>query len=282
MEKRMLWLGIMLMVFGLCSSGAFAASLGPPVAGLEAGKWSIGIDYAYTDMTVSEKGVWTESADIFVPPPADARTTAPYEMKDDYKSNMVFANFGLGISDKLEIFLRLGSSDLDVDVEGGDWDGGSDIAYGLGAKATFYEAGDLELGGLVQMTWASTDGDVTMVTDEIAGYAFAFPAEFSGDGEYEWDEIKIAFGPRYKLTESISIYGGPFYHLISGDFDADAEVEVSNARARIEVSGDFEEESNFGFYVGGQIDIMETLPCYIEWQSTGDADVVGLSIAYKF
>ena len=282
MEKRMLWLGLMLMVFGLCSSGAFAASLGPPVAGLEAGKWSIGIDYAYTDMTVAEKADYSESVDVFVPPPADARTAYSYEMKDDFKSNMVFANFGYGISDKFEIFLRLGSSDIDIDITDADWDGGSDFAYGLGAKATFYEVGDLELGGLVQMTWASADGEVTAVRDEIAGGAFLSPAEFTGDGEFEWDEIKIAFGPRYKLTERISIYGGPFYHLISGDYDLEAEVEVSNARARIEESGDFDEESNFGFYVGGQIDIMETLPCYIEWQSTGDADVVGLSIAYKF
>ena len=245
MEKRMFCLGLMLMVFGLCCSGALAASMGPPVAGLEAGKWGVGLDYAYTDMTVSEKGVWTESADIFVPPPADVSIPTPYEMKDDYKSNMLFVNFGYGITDKLEVFLRLGFSDVDIPIAGGDWDAGSDFAYGLGAKATFYEAGDLELGGLVQMTWANADGDVTMVTDEVAGVPLIGPREFSGDGEYEWDEIKIAVGPNYKLTESVSIYGGPFYHLVSGDFDLHAARVAADHASILAESGDFDEESDF-------------------------------------
>ena len=203
-------------------------------------------------------------------------------MKEDIESNMVFANIGYGVSDKLEIFLRLGSSDADIDITGGSWDGGSDFAYGLGAKATFYEAGDLELGGLLQMTWASADGDLTVMIDEVAGVPLAGLTEFSGDGEFEWDEIKIAFGPSYKLTESVSIYGGPFYHLISGDFDLEAQYAASDGSARVEQLGDFDEESNFGFYIGGQIDFSENFPFYIEWQSTGDADVVGLSIAYRF
>ena len=270
------------MVVGLCSSGALAASMGPPVAGLEAGKWGVGLDYAYTDMTVAVKGDYTESADIFVPPPADARTTTSFKRKEDFESNMIFANFGYGVSDRLEVFLRLGSSDIDVDVTGGDWDGGSDFAYGLGAKATFYEVGDLKLGGLVQMTWASADGDTTIVKTSMAGIPYLGPRELEGTGEYEWDEIKIAVGPSYKPTEGISIYGGPFYHLISGEYDAEATRIAEDGASLIEESGDFDEESNFGFFVGGQIDISENLPCYIEWQSTGDADVVGLSIAYRF
>jgi len=282
MEKRILWLGLMLMVVGLCSSGALAASMGPPVAGLEAGKWSVGLDYAYTDMTVSEKGVYTESADIFVPPPDDARKTTPYEMKDDFESNMLFVNFGYGISDKLEVFLRLGFSDIDFPTTDGDWDAGSDFAYGLGAKATFYEVGDLKLGGLAQMTWASADGDVSVVKTSMAGIPYLGTRTLEGTGEFEWDEIKLAVGPSYKLTEGVSIYGGPFYHLISGDYDLDATRTALDGVSLIEESGDFEEESDFGFYIGGQIDFSENLPFYIEWQSTGDADVVGLSLAYRY
>jgi hypothetical protein len=284
MEKRMLWLGFVLIVVGLCSSVALAASMGPPVAGLEAGKWGVGLDYAYTDMTVAVKADYTETVDVYVSPPADASTSTSYERKDDFESNMVFVNLGYGVFDKLEVFLRLGFSDIDVPITDGDWDAGSDFAYGLGAKATFFEVGNLELGGLVQMTWASADGDITAVKNEMAGGTFVPPANFTGSGDYEWDEIKIAVGPSYTLTEGISIYGGPFYHLISGEFDieADSGTDVSNAIGLIEESGDFEEESDFGFYIGGQIDIFENLPFYIEWQSTGDADVLGASIAYRF
>jgi hypothetical protein len=282
MEKRMFCLGLMLMVLSLCCSGALAASMGPPVAGSEAGKWSVGIDYAYTDMTVLIEGGYFESIDVFSPPPADNQTITVVDGKDDLECNMLFVNFGYGITDKLEVFLRLGFSDVDIPIAGGDWDAGSDFAYGLGAKATFYEAGDLRLGGLVQMTWANADGDVTMVTDEVAGVPLIGPKEFSGDGEFEWDEIKIAVGPSYKLTEGVSIYGGPFYHLISGDFDMHAVRVAADHASILAESGDFDEESDFGFYVGGQIDFSENVPFYIEWQSTGDADVVGLSIAYKY
>lgn len=282
MKEKMLLSGLVFAAIVMSSSGALAASMGPPVAGLGAGKWSVGIDYAYTDMTVAVKADYLESVDVFVPPPDDAVATTSYEMKEDFESNMLFVNFGYGVSDKLEVFLRLGFSDIDVPVTSGDWDAGSDFAYGLGAKATFYEAGNLELGGLVQMTWANADGDMTVVTDEAAGIPFVGPTELSGDGEFEWDEIKLAVGPSYKLTEGVSIYGGPFYHLISGDYDAEADVTRVDASAHIEESGDFEEESDFGFYVGGQIDFSENLPFYIEWQSTGDADVIGLSLAYRF
>ena len=282
MEKRMFWSGLIFMVVGLCSSGVFAASMGAPVAGLEAGKWSVGLDYAYTDMTVAVKADYIESVDVFVPPPADAVATDSYEMKDDFESNMLFVNFGRGITDKLEVFLRLGFSDIDLSIANGEWDAGSNFAYGLGAKATFYEAGDLELGGLVQMTWASADGDMTVVKSGAAGIPFVGPTELSGDGEFDWDEIKLAVGPSYKLTEGVSIYGGPFYHIISGDFELEADVTKIDASAHIEQSGDFDEESDFGFYVGGQIDFSKNVPFYIEWQSTGDADVVGLSIAYRY
>lgn len=282
MERKMLLIGIVIVAVGLCSSGALAASMGPPVAGLEAGKWGTGLDYAYTDMTVALKTNLVEVADIFVPPPPDATLTAQFEETDDLESNMIFFNLGYGVSDRVEVFLRLGFSDIDVDIEDGDWDAGSDFAYGVGAKTTFYESGKLKLGGLAQMTWAGADGDVTVLRSEAAGIPFAEPTELSGNGEFEWDEIKIAIGPSYELTEGIWIYGGPFYHLINGDYDLDAAVTRVDGSALITVSGDMEEESDFGFYVGGQISITEKLPFYVEWQSTGDADVVGASIAYRF
>ncbi|MHC4118831.1 MAG: hypothetical protein ACYSWO_15125 [Planctomycetota bacterium] len=283
MEKKVSFLGLVTVLVCVCSSGVLAASMGPPVAGLEAGKWGMGVDYAYSDMTVDTKGTQVETANKTSFPPIFQQTTSSFEGRnEDIETNMVFANLGYGVLDNLEVFLRLGASAVDIDVENVDWDGSGGFAYGVGAKATFCEFVNLKLGALAQMTWVSGDAEVTVVRTEIAGVPLIGPRDFTGDGEFEWDEIKIAIGPSFELTEGISIYGGSFYHLINGDFDVDLTMIALDGTGHLEQSGDFDEKSDFGFFGGGQIDITERLPFYAEWQSAGDADVVGASIVYRF
>ena len=55
MEKKMLWLGLMLMVVGLCSSGALATTMGPPAAGLDAGQFGVGLGYSTSDIDIETK-----------------------------------------------------------------------------------------------------------------------------------------------------------------------------------------------------------------------------------
>ncbi len=279
MKEKMLLSGLVLAAIVMGSSGALAASMGPPVAGLEAGKWRVGFDYSYSDMDVSIEG--NQTLTVSGPPPDAGDYREEFKEKIAFESNMLFANVGYGVADNLEVFLRLGFADASFSGGGIDGDGAYEFAYGLGTKATLYEDGDLKLGGLFQMTWANFDDDVT-ATVEFDDEDYKMP----GTGELDWYEIKVAVGPAYKLTEGVSIYGGPFYHLISGDYDSKGDQitvdPIVPYVARGVQSGDVEEESDFGFYVGGQIDFSENLPFYIEWQSTGDADVIGLSLAYRF
>jgi hypothetical protein len=277
MEKRMLWLGIVVVVVGLFSSGALATTMGPPVAGLEAGKFGVGIDYSNNDWTLDMDGDLTASGELVLGGVVVDSGEESESIKDsvDFDSDMFFANLGYGVTDKVEVFARLGMADLGAE----GFDSSQKFAWGLGAKATFYEEAELKLGALVQMTWGTADDDITeSLFDE---FDVVMPTDI------DWYELKLAVGPSYKLAEGVSIYGGPFYHMISGDIDADASGEkdlgaVGIVNYTASMSADLEEASNFGGYIGAQADLAENLPLYVEYQFTGDANVFGAGLVYKF
>ena len=296
MEKRMFWLGFVLMVIGLCCSGAFATTMGPPVAGLEAGQFSIGLDYSTNDIGVDIDGKETSlfGFKIYLD---DKKTDdkkvseGPEKIKfsDGIDSDMIFAKLGSGVFKKLEVFLRLGGADFDMI----DMGGGNEFAYGFGAKATFYQEGNLKLGALFQMTWASADGDLDAVDvrirDEEKGIDEVVE-DVPGTWDIDYYQLKFAVGPTYELTEGCLIYGGPFYHLVSGDLEREYSyidtydvgsysIEKSYFR---KTSGDIEESSSFGAYIGAQVDLARNIPLCVEYQFTGDTDVIGASLVYRF
>jgi len=283
--KKMTWLGIVVMVVGLCSSGALATTIGPPVAGLDAGQFSIGLEYYMNDIGTDIDGTEIQTFTIVGEPEPDKEMRDDFKDELDFESDMIFVKLGYGVSDKLEVFLRLGMADATIDDA--EISGGSDFAYGLGAKATFYEEGDLKIGALLQMTWGSSDDKVTETIedpeDEDNFVDFPLPIDI------DYYQLKFAVGPTYKLMESLSVYGGPFYHMMSGNLDGDAtfsqlttsqDLVLTNVTEDLSV--DIETSSSFGGYIGAQIDLAENIPLCIEYQFTGDADVLGASLVYKF
>ena len=59
-------------------------------------------------------------------------------------------------------------------------------------------------------------------------------------------------------------------------------IEDHDVTGSVKTSGDMDEQSSFGGYIGAQIDITENLPLAVEYQFTGDADILGLSLVYRF
>jgi len=274
MEKRMLWLGVVVMVVGLCSSGAPATTLGPPVAGLDADQFSIGLEYSTRDLTLSlddkiEARVKLDGVEQDDP-------NQSFSGDHDFDSDMIFTNFGYGVSENLEVFVRLGLADLSD--RNSEFISGKEFAWGFGAKATFYEEAALKLGVLCQMTMASCEN--TIINDDY-GTDVEMPTVV------DWYEIKIVVGPSYELKESVSIYGGPFYHVISGDIEAEGfvrEVETDKGIVDIDLSrsADVEAVSNYGGYIGAQIDLGENYFFAVEYQFNGDDNAFGAGLVYKF
>ena len=286
MEKRMLLFGVVVVVVSLCSSSALATTMGPPVAGLETGQFSVGFDYSYTDLdlegSVKRTGVWTASGIS-----GSLIGVEKFKFDDSIESSMYLADLGYGVTDKLEVDVLLGMADLSV---GDGFDGGNDFAYGFGVKGSFYEEANLKLGVLFQMIWGSSDDDFTDVED-VPGTGESVYT--SGSLDIDYYQLKLAVGPSYKLTEGVSVYGGPFYYLFSGDFDSKVVGQVDDIVIPGEPgthdvtylnkeSGDIDEDSNFGGYIGAQIDITEKIPVSLEYQFISGGGVFGANVLYRF
>ena len=287
MEKKIVWLGIVVMVVGLCSSGALATTLGPPVAGLNAGQFSVGVEYSNSDVTLDLDGEMGVAGELVVDDVVvdSGDESESFKSDEDFESDMIFAKLGYGVSDKLEVFARLGMADL----EAGGFSSSQEFAWGIGAKATFYEEAALKLGALIQMTWGSAEDDFT--EDNFDDGDFPEPyrdlIEFEMPMEVDWYEIKVAVGPSYEFAEGVSVYGGPFYHMFRGDFDGDASQEIDLGEGGIanldfSMSADIEEASQFGGYIGAQVDLAENLPVCVEYQFTSDANIFGAGLVYRF
>lgn len=233
----------------MCSQAFGLTPMGPPKAELKQGQYSFGIDYSFSDIDVEVSGYgasWTE----------------------DIETNTLFSNLSYGITDGWEGFLRLGFANVEAD----DFDGGNEFAYGFGTKLTFAEQDAVSWGALLQIGWLSSDDSGTVV---------AYGHTITGNQEIDVYEIQIALGPTYE-TDSLKIYGGPFLHLVNGDYDWSGTVTGPMINGSGSFSLDIEEESVFGGYIGISKDLTSNSNIGIEFQYTGDAQAVGLKLVWKF
>ncbi|MBN2456831.1 MAG: outer membrane beta-barrel protein [Sedimentisphaerales bacterium] len=159
-------------------------------------------------------------------------------------------------------------ADYEYEREGyyASWKGDDNgtLAIGVGVKTTFSEAPDIKWGGLAQMSWASYDGKRKNASSSSSYQTGTF--------ETEVFEYQLAAGPTCTLMEGISVYGGPFMHLIDGNH---YHKHAGGSREY-----DIEERASFGGYVGTQIDIAENATFNIEYQRTGDAWAVAGGICW--
>ena len=283
MEKRIALFAVTFMIVGASGSAVLALSpMGPPKAMLGQDQWAAGIDYANATMDLEASG--TDIIDIVYDPELHITTRKSKCNIKDLESNIVLGRVSYGISDNWDAFLRLGVADAKGDIEQTypdgatpekfkGFDGGFGFAWGLGTKVTIWENENITWGGLLQMTWAEPDdGSISLSSD----------TEFTGDAEIEFWEVQIAAGPTWRIDDSVSIYGGPFLHFVDGDLDISGETTLLDSRIGLEASGDIEEKSQFGGYVGASWEVNEGTSCFIECQFTGDAWGIGLGAAQRF
>jgi hypothetical protein len=242
MKKRRL---LLVIVVGLCNTAAFGfAPLGPPTADLAEGQFRIGLDYAYSEADLEESALGLSAT------------------LKNVESNMLMANLGYGVADNWEAFVRLGLADAEFESYDGDYE----LAYGFGTKVTIEKNEQLSWGAVFQIGWSETEDSVSY---DLSAFGLGI---LTTDVEADWYEIQIAFGPTYKYNETCLIYGGPFVHFVDGDIDYKA----------FGISTDVEEESQFGGYIGTQIDLAENSSFFVEYQLTGDAYAIGTGISWKF
>ena len=282
MGKKNLFLVVVLLVVGLWGSAALALDpMGPPTAELKKGQFSAGAEYSDSRMDIKlNKGNFLRNVyHLGLPLSSTSGSLSSFKIKH-LKMHKVYANLGYGVMDNWETFVRLGGMNTEFrgdffSDESKTYNGDTGTAFGFGTKATFYEKDKLKLGGLFQMSWGSSK-------------ARLFGANWSESVELNIVEMQIAVGPNYQLTETVSIYGGPFWHFVnfdSSDLKGRRKVDTDPSQDDYfvrQVSYDIDDVSYFGAYIGTQIEIVKNTFYSIEYQHTATADALAMSLIWRF
>ncbi|UCC96839.1 MAG: hypothetical protein JSW66_13455 [Phycisphaerales bacterium] len=285
MTKKIALLAVGLIVVGACSSVVSALpAMGPPRALVGQDQYAVGLGYSHSQMDLEAFGRAREDPD------GGGWLPASYSKHriEDYTTNLILGRLDYGATQDLDVFLCLGFSDAQDDMseeratgsQGNEYSGldcDFGFAWGLGARATFWQEGDVTWGGLAQVIWENPDeGDIRVTPTD------GDPSRLTGDAELELWEVQIAAGPTVQL-EGFCVYGGPFLHFVRGDLDASLSGTDSFAAInRIELSQDIRQESELGFYAGVQGDASESTSWYAEYRITGDAWGVGVGAVRRF
>lgn len=288
MLKRIAILIAVLAVVGLCGSVASALPLmGPPSAIIGQDQWNVGLGYSYSQMDLEASGKSREDP--------GSGTWGPWLSSkhdiEDLTSNLVLGQIGYGVSDTVDISLYVGVSDAQDDMKEstpgvypGDqytgFDGGFGLAWGLGARATFWKDGDITWGGLLQVLWENPgEGDISLEPEPPT-----LPNALTGDAELDLREIVVAVGPTVQF-EGISVYGGPFLHFVDGDIESSVSgLDVSGVPPleRVELSEDVEQQSELGIYAGLTGEADAETSWYAEYKMTSDAWGIGIGAVRRF
>lgn len=272
--RKIYLFGLVLIMVGLSGPNAFALDmLGPPVVGVEKDVFSAGIEYSFSktelDLVDGDAIVYRNS-ELLGAGPVDSITIKDLEV------NTLYATVGYGIVENYEVFLRMGIASAKFGdalwEESEDFDGNIDFAIGAGLKANFYEGFSWKVGGIVQVNWMELDGKL-----DSSAWDFAQPHFV----EISSTEMQIAIGVNYLLSSRVSVYGGPFAHFISGDFDY-SFTRIGDNFDTGDYSWEFNEGPTYGGYIGAQIKLYKNSFANIEYQQTSDADFMGAGLLLKY
>jgi hypothetical protein len=156
----------------------------------------------------------------------------------------------------------------------GDLNGNHNRAYGVGARVTLWEQSPkLKWGGMFQVNWNNNlDGHMSTVLNGV---------NTTMKMKYNFTEYQFAFGPVYKIKEKCKIYGGPFFHFVNGNVKTEGTFDEGSGIVN-KYSWNIDERSVWGGYVGLQLDIIEKVPFYIEYQHTSFADMLAMMLILRF
>jgi hypothetical protein len=272
--RKIQLLSLALIIVGLSGSHAFALDLmGPPSAETEKGMLRGGVEYSFSkidlDLIEGKATVFRDKA-LLGSGPVDSITI------NNFKVNTLYATIGYGILENYELFMRMGTANAKFGdslwEEGEDFDSNNNFAIGGGFKATFYKGFDWKVGGVFQINRAELDG-------EVKSSSWVIPQPQLVD--ISSTEIQIALGVTYLWSSRVSVYGGPFVHFISGDFDFKF-TRITNTIDTGKFSWEFNEGPTYGGYIGAQIKLLDNSYVNIEYQQNSDAEFYGAGLMFRF
>lgn len=271
-----IWLsGLAFVMVSLSGSTTFALDLfGPPVSNLLQGQYREGVEYSLGEMDIELiDGKWVEYLNGRV---SGSGQAVPLSL-NDFETQKLYASLGYGFIDNFEAFVRLGATQAkfgdSIWNNAESFDGSIDFAVGGGIKATIIERDYFKIGGVFQLNWAKYDG-------KLQASHWTAPDSV----EMSLAEMQIAVGIVREWTERISVYAGPFAHFISGDFeDTYSVIDLEESDLKYsEFKWEIDDGPIFGGFVGAQVELAEDLHCNFEFQLSGDAQVLGANLMFRY
>jgi hypothetical protein len=249
------------LLVAILSVNAFGVGiLGTPTAELDQGQWNVGFNYGYLSTDLDKTKISGAEGGI----PGSTKVEI-----NDYNINRYYGTIGYGLTSAWEAYIQLGWADVkanvkfaDGDEEGTNFD--NDFAWGWGTRYTFYEQGNVRWGATVQMNWIDTSWDEK-------------GADWKDEVDIDDYDLLVGVGPTVDMS-GWKLYGGPFYYMLDGDLD----LKGYDAGTAYKFSGDLEEDSNIGGFIGAQCSVMEKYDVTAEFSFTGDGWAVGAGVYYAF
>jgi len=267
--RSVCYFGLTLLIASLVGSPAYALDpMGPPASNLRKGEYMGGIDVSFTLQDLeTTTGIWARSVGGILTD-SGAATLGTVE---DFEIVRAYATLGLGLTHSWEAVLRMGGTTGDPGDEfwgqGEQFDSGTELVIGGGLRTTFFEEMALRIGGLVQANYCQFDGKLN---------ASHWPSpHFLEIGVVE---VQAALGATYLFSDRVSVYGGPFAHMIYGDLDYVYTEADAGAVATWRFTWDIDEDITYGGYLGTQIVLGKGCSLNVEYQHTGNANAIGASL----
>lgn len=273
---------IILTAIGLMflATNTFALDpLGPPVATSKEDIVAIaGLEYLYGEMDLHADSLTL----ITRPEPPALSESFVFSSADikDFKMNKFYANLLSEIGDdNFDFFMRLGITKASPDrssnrdnLASSIGDNDYDVALGGGIRTTLFQSADgrTKWGLLAQLSYAGYDFDDRASLINGSTFSLSATAKIL--------EMQIAAGPSYQITNEFSIYGGPFVSLVKADVDIKGTIDGVSTDG----STDFEQQSEFGGFLGLSVNFIQRTNFNIEFQLTDDAQAVGFRFIHRF
>jgi hypothetical protein len=244
---------------------------------LQKGQFGIGVDYSDCEIDFKGKGNSILTIhNVTIGTLVGKQSQKQHLILDGVDVKKAYANFGYGITDNLEAFLRVGSAET-------DWkdDGDTHLSFGLRTGVTFYRRDAFHLSALAQYSWSESDFDSLPLTTDVGGT----PYPLIMSGKLSFHEIQISMGPTYELTESVSFYGGGFFHLMDGSLNLKGSVTtvgIPQFGYDLDSSYDIDQVSDLGVYVGARFKTANDISYSIEYQHTDSADAIAMRLLWRF
>ena len=265
-----------LVILGFCENNIFALDLlGPPVSDIQKWQANIGVDYSHSSVDMQlvngEYLVKTSGQDDI--------SGELYDLSlDSFETDRMNAYFGYGIERNWEAFVRLGASSSNFDNSPFKADETFDSDYmpsiGGGLRMTLVNSRDLIIGSVVQVGWTKYSGQLTSPSWPVPGFV-----------TMDLTEVQASVGALYRWTKYFSIYGGPVFTYSFGEFETDF-VDFDSAEEgglfTSQFKWDIESKSDFGVYLGTQILLDKNFSLNMEYQITGNAQLYGASVVWRF